>query len=58
VRLAEPLAAAPLPSALGAAVATVPSLVLVALAALLLGLDDLPGVGAVRRRFGGLIRGR
>ena len=58
VRLAEPLAAAPLPSALGAAVATVPSLVLVALAALLLGLDDLPGVGSVRRRFGGLIRGR
>lgn len=53
-RLAAPLLAAEVPVAVTAAVTALPSVLLLAVAAVLVDLADLPGVGPVRRRLRGL----
>lgn len=57
-RLAAPLAAAEVPTALTAAATALPSVALLVAAAVVVGLDDLPGVGPVRRRLRDLRVGR
>lgn len=57
-RLAAPLAAAEVPTALTAATTALPSVLLLLAAAVIIGLDDLPGVAPLRRRLRGLRPGR